>query len=269
MFVVFVFGAIIGSFLDVVAYRLHTEKSLNGRSHCLSCGMRLKWYELVPVVSFLVLRARCRSCNSRIPWRCLMMEVGTGLSFVLMWQLFTYDIILVALYMATAALLILVVAYDFRHLIIPDEIVGLLVVVALSIAAYRFHTEGLSFEMFMYHLLAGVLGALFFAAFWLISGGKWMGLGDAKLMLPLGIVLGPWGTFAAIVLAFWTGAGISVSILGLDKLLRAGKTHVSFLDAPLTIKNEIPFAPFLILGFALVHFFHVDLSSFFPLIYPL
>lgn len=200
------------------------------------------------------------------------MELATGSAFVLMWQLYRHDIVLALLYMVVASVLILIVAYDLRHMIIPDELVVILFVAAVAVLLYTVSLHGPRIDVLVAHGMSGVFGALFFASFWLVSKGKWMGLGDAKLMLPLGILLGPWATFSAIVFAFWTGAAISVSLLGVSTLLRspmlrqtaAGKTGVSFLSRPLTIKHEIPFAPFIILGFVLVHFFHVDLFAFFP-----
>lgn len=274
MICVFIFGAIIGSFLDVVAYRLHTGKSLNGRSHCLSCNTQLKWYELIPVVSYLSLLARCRTCGAHIPWRCLIMEVVTGLSFLYLYTEYLYEPILFVLYLVVAALLILIVAYDLRHMIIPDELVLALGIVSIVVVSYTAYSEGSGWEAVLDHGAAALAGGAFFASFWLVSKGRWMGLGDAKLMLPLGLLLGLLNTLAAIVLAFWIGAAISVCIIAMQHLLRfmskasAGTTRISFFRTPLRIKSEIPFAPFLVLGFSLVHFFHVDLFQAFPLIYP-
>jgi len=78
----FGFGVIIGSFLNVLIYRFHTGKSLSGHSHCLSCGTRLCWFELLPLVSYLGLRGRCRTCGCRIPNRYFLVEFATGMAFV-------------------------------------------------------------------------------------------------------------------------------------------------------------------------------------------
>jgi leader peptidase (prepilin peptidase) / N-methyltransferase len=267
-FVTFIFGAIIGSFLDVVAYRLHTGKSLNGRSHCLSCGMTLRWYELIPVVSFLALRATCRTCKARIPLRCFLMEVITGLTFLLMYYLHGDDVVLLVTYFGIAALLILIVAYDLRHTIIPDELVLALLAFSLGVVTYAALMGEGQLGPVLSHVAAGLAGGAFLGSFWLISGGKWMGLGDAKLMVPLGILLGPWGTFGMLVLSFWIGAAISLALILVEKLFREGTTRVSFFGAPLKIRSEIPFAPFLVLGFSLVHFFHVDIFEALGITYP-
>ena len=273
--VAFIFGAIIGSFLDVVAYRLHTKKSLNGRSHCLSCGRKLVWYELVPVLSYLGLRGHCRTCSAHIPFRCFLMEVVTGSAFLLIYTLYAHDLLLLFSYFGIAALLILIVAYDLRHTIIPDELVVLLIAVALGVVSYTAVNGEDALGAVLGHVAAGGAAAAFLGSFWLVSKGTWMGLGDAKLMFALGLILGPWETFSALVLSFWLGAAISVSLILIERILGllrkrgAGTTRISFFGAPLKIKSEIPFAPFLVLGFSLVHFFHVDLFQALALSLPL
>ena len=88
-----------------------------------------------------------------------------------------------------------------------------------------------------------------------------MGLGDAKLALPLGLLLGPIGAFSMVVFSFWIGAVVSVALLLLQHLYRKGTTRLPFVATPLRMKSEIPFAPFLILGFLFVYLFHVDIFT--------
>ena len=258
---VFLLGAIIGSFLNVVIYRLHTGKSANGRSHCLSCGGVLRWFELVPLISYLALRGSCRRCASHIPLRYFLVELLTAGMFVFLFHLFRYDLILFGLNAVIASILIVIAVYDLRHMVIPDETVVALSGVALVTLLYlsQFYIAPLSF--LGAHILAGLAGAAFFAFFWIVSKGRWMGLGDAKLALPLCVLLGPWGTLSAIVFAFWIGAGISLALIIVQAVLRAGKTHLIFLPTTLRMKSEVPFAPFLILGFLSVHLFHVNIIT--------
>lgn len=267
LFIIFFLGAIIGSFLNVIIYRLHTGRSLQGRSHCLSCNEQLRWYELIPLVSYIVLRARCRTCASFIPARYLIVELLTAGGFLLIGYLFMSDPLLLFLNLVLYALLVVVVVYDMYHTIIPDEYVAYISIVALAMLTHAYFFMGATVGALFMSLAGGVAAASFFALFWLVSKGKWMGLGDAKLMLPLGVILGATGSFSAVVLSFWIGAAISVSLIGIQRLLAAGKTRIPFVRVPLTIKSEVPFAPFLVLGFFAVHLFHVDIFTLVSIIF--
>lgn len=254
----FVLGAIIGSFLNVVIYRLHTGKSINGRSHCLSCGATLRWYELIPIVSYMVLRGRCRHCHAHIPLRYSVVELITGLSFLGLWQLYSSEWWLLAFYSAFISVLIVIFVYDLRHTIIPNELVlalGVLSVVYVGVDAY------LSKELLgiFWNVLGAVFASLVFAGLWYFSGGRWMGLGDAKLAAPLGLMVGFPAAYTMIVLSFLLGAGISLLILFTQHALKTGTTLLRYSGVPLTMKSEVPFAPFLIGGFVLTQLFHADI----------
>lgn len=259
---VFIFGAIIGSFLNVVIYRMHTGRSINGRSHCMTCGRHLAWYDLFPIISFLILRGRCRSCTAAIPWRYLIVEALTGSSFLLLFELFRSDIVLFVLNTVLVSLLIVLTVYDIRHTIIPDELTIAVGAVALFVLGYGYLGHHDLFSVAT-HLVGGLIASGFFFGLWWVSRGRWIGLGDAKLALPLGVLVGLGGIFSMVVLSFWTGAAVSLVILGFQHVMRArfkaGKTSLLFSSHPLTIKSEVPFAPFLVLGFLLVHLFHVDI----------
>ena len=257
-FVIFVSGAIIGSFLNVVLYRLHTGKSLNGRSHCMSCGKVLTWRELFPVFSYLVQKGKCRGCHSCIPSQYLFVELLTGFSFILFVWLFSSSIFLTIVYLILISLLILIVVYDIRHTIIPDELTAIIGIVAIVLLGYEFF-ETRDFILTLFSIGAGISASAFFAGLWFVSKGKWIGFGDAKLALPLGIIVGIGGVFSMVVLSFWVGAIVSLTLLGINKLLKKWKTHLHFLSSPITIKSEVPFAPFLAIGFILVQLFHADI----------
>jgi len=224
----------------------------------MSCGTVLEWYELFPMLSYLVLRARCSTCNAHIPSRYLFVELLTGISFVVLWHLFHTTLELFFIYAVLIATLIVLAIYDVRHTIIPDELTSVVVVVAIMLLGQQY-MEIPNIAIMAYDIVGGVLAALFFAGLWYISKGRWLGLGDAKLAFPLGVIAGIGGVFSMVVLSFWIGAVISLSILGLQHLLKKGKTSLLFPQSPLTIKSEVPFAPFLIAGFILVHLFHADI----------
>src|SRR5690606_22028608 len=109
--VIIAFGLVIGSFLNVVIYRFHTGRSLNDRSHCLSCGKTLRWFELFPIFSYLALRGRCRSCRSFIPYRYALVEALTACLFLLAY-LKTLDLFLLPGLLIFLSLLIIVAVYD-------------------------------------------------------------------------------------------------------------------------------------------------------------
>lgn len=251
-----ILGLIIGSFLNVFLYRFHTGKSLNGSSHCLSCHVRLTWYELVPLVSYVVLRGRCRTCQSYIPPRYFMVEILTGAAF---WIAATSPLpmLLQILTAGFLTVLILVLVYDLAHTVIPDEFVLVLVGLASLKIGYELYV-GASYWGALMPLLAGLSAAGPFLFLWVISSGRWIGLGDAKLALPLGMWIGLYDVVSLVMLSFWLGAAISLLLIGIQKLLKRGQIDLRIMGRALTMKSEIPFAPFLILAFLAVFWLSAD-----------
>lgn len=258
--VAFIGGLIIGSFLNVVTIRFNTGTSLSGRSGCMSCRATLVWYELLPVVSFFVQRGRCLSCGSRISHQYWVVELATAFLFALI-ALQSWSVTAMLFAACITSILVAIAVYDIRHTIIPDGFVYLFGLTALLLHAPFVLTLTLpvaffySIEVFVSGI--AVAAPLFFL--WCISRGDWMGLGDVKLALGIGWALGVAGGFTALVLAFVSGAVIGVTLLVLPQVIRR-----LALSAPLrqfTMKSEVPFAPFLILGFFLVFFFSVDILN--------
>ena len=254
---VFLLGLIIGSFLNVVIYRYNTGFSLGGRSQCFACGKTLQWYELVPVFSFLFQRGKCSGCGSKISWQYPLVELTTGLLFLGIWSL-NFSSFLVPFYLFVWSLLVVIAVYDLRHKIIPDGLVfgfaGLSFVTLITRALLpRFH----NFELMLVAngILAGLVLAGFFWFLWFISKGKWMGFGDAKLSLGVGLLLGLQLGVSAIVFAFWIGAIVGLLLILLSKLWPGWQS--------VSMKSEIPFAPFIIIGTALVFFFQINVFQLF------
>lgn len=258
----FGFGVIIGSFLNVVIYRFHTGKSLSGHSHCLSCGVGLRWFDLFPVFSYLWLRGRCRSCGCRFSVRYLLVEGLTGLLFVLSVGVVSSLPYLLMLW-AIMAIMVVVLVYDIRHFIIPDFLTVLLLgLIVVFTAPLEFTDSNLiSYGM---DILAAALGSFFLFSLWFVSSGKWIGFGDVKLAFPLGLLVSAKAVFSMVVCSFWIGAVISLLLVGFSKLQR-GKLALRFLPAGLTIKSVVPFAPFLIAGCLLVLFTHINVLNLFTL----
>lgn len=270
----FIFGTIIGSFLNVVIYRYNTGKGISGRSQCFSCRNTLTWIDLVPVFSYLFLRGRCRHCGSRVSIQYPAVELLTGLLFAGAYlidsslisnlRLFAYEI---SYHLIVMSLLVVIIVYDMKHKIIPDVFAYVFALIAILHLFVGIGPEG-SFiinHLSIWDMLAGLILAFPFYLLWLVSGGRWMGLGDAKLALGIGWFLGLSAGGTAIIFSFWIGAAISLSLLLAIKILKSLRNEVpaklrSKLPR-LTIKSEIPFAPFLIIGLLTVFFFGYNMFS--------
>jgi len=245
LFIFFILGTIIGSYINVVVLRYHTGRSsVTGRSQCFSCGKTLSWYELVPIFSFLFLNGKCLGCNSRISYQYPIVEFITGILFLGIASKIGLSLFL-PLYLVIASVLVAISAYDFKHKIILNEMVYLFDV--LAIIVLFFHQGTYLFSMpGLLDLLAGPILFLFFALLWAVSSGRWMGFGDAKLALGVGWLLGFSGGILAIMMAFWIGAAWGIGAIVLQK--------ISLSRLGLTIKSQVPFAPFIILGLFLQFF---------------
>jgi len=243
----FIFGTIIGSFLNVVSLRFNTGTGIGGRSKCMSCGKTLTWKELVPLFSFLWQKGSCKKCQSKISWQYPLVEFVAGTLFVLVFFTFPPTTLTTSIttliYLFATCLLLVISAYDIKHKIIPDQFVYTFI----SLSVVNLFIGGVS----LWHvpsisaIVAGPLIALPFVLLWWISKYRWMGLGDAKLVLGIGWFLGIGGGVNAVVLSFWIAAVISVAWLLI--------TYRKF-----KARTEVPFGPYLILGMYLVLVFHIQ-----------
>ncbi|MFA6274117.1 MAG: prepilin peptidase [Candidatus Paceibacterota bacterium] len=252
----FITGLIIGSFLNVVILRFNTHRNFGGRSGCMTCEKKLPWYELIPLFSYLGLRGRCSGCKSKISKQYFWVELTTGIIFaglILKFQDIFYADTLVfattmAFYATMFSLLLVIAVYDLKHKIIPD-ILSFVFGALAFLGLFFFDSFGFNLHIpSIFELLSGLVIAAPFALIWLVSKGKWMGLGDAKLALGLGWLLGMSRILSGAVLAFWIGAVIGILLIIFSKKHSA--------------KSEIPFAPFLALGAVLAFLFELHL---FPL----
>jgi leader peptidase (prepilin peptidase)/N-methyltransferase len=257
--IIFVLGLVIGSFLNVVVYRLNTGKSIaKGRSMCMSCAKQLHWYELVPVFSFLFQKGKCTKCREPISFQYPLVELITAILFVLIYMkvLFPFGLSFVsvvsffgALYVAS--LLIVIMMYDIRHKIIPDTLVYQLIALGIGVLLFRdlvLPTYGVFFGF-----LQGMLVALPFYLIWLFTRGRGIGFGDVKLSFALGLLLGLAQGIVFFFLSFWIGAVVGVILLALSKKY--------------SMKSEIAFAPFMIIAFFLVTLWQIDMSNLFSFLF--
>jgi prepilin signal peptidase PulO-like enzyme (type II secretory pathway) len=226
----------------------------------MSCGERLSWKELIPVFSFFALRGRCITCGSRISHQYWVVELITATLFVLVWitGVTIYDTFFALI---LVSLLMVIAVYDIRHTIIPNKVVYAFIVLALFANAPALSTASIS-EIslhFLWAALSGVVVALPLFALWFISRGTWMGFGDVKLTLGFGLIVGVYHGLMAIMLAFIVGAGVGILLLYAPKVIK--RMSLSSTSSRFTMSSEIPFAPFLIIGFLLVYLFQVDLLA--------
>lgn len=247
LILIFVAGTIIGSFLNVVSLRFNTGKTVGGRSGCMSCGNQLTWLELIPIASFMMQGGACRNCRSKISWQYPLVEFVAGVIFVLIIAYFpplsVAASIQTVIYMVITCLLLVITVYDVKHKIIPDQFAysfDLLALLALFVGGSSlFHLPT------FWQMTAGPLLALPFALIWLFSKGTWMGLGDAKLVIGIGWLVGISAGINALVLSFWLAAFFSVAWIYLNRRKFKPRT-------------EIPFGPYLILGMYLVLIFNIQ-----------
>lgn len=268
LLIFFVFGTIIGSFLNVVIYRFNTGRGIGGRSACFSCRRTLTPSDLIPVLSFLFLRGKCRGCKSAVSFQYPIVELLTGFlfagvfyadqAFLLVSPIaFTYN---VAYHLIIMSILVVILVYDLKHKIIPDAFVYAFAILSIFHLFIAFSPTG-NVEFLNpsgWSMLAGGLLAFPFYLLWLISDGAWMGLGDAKLALGIGWFLGLSAGGSAIIFGFWVGAVISIALLLLSHFVASARKDnwlgLRSVLPRLTMKSEVPFAPYLIIGLLIVFF---------------
>ena len=237
----FVFGACIGSFLNVVILRLPAEEGLTGRSRCPACGRQLNWWELFPLLSFVFLGGKCSSCKAKISIRYFSVEFATAILFA---ACFIYlhpaglaGYLMLAKFWLAVCVMVVVFVVDLEHFLILNRVVfpsalalGMLnLILDLVLHAHLFS----AYSNFLGGLYAAVLAAAPFFLIWYFSRGKFMGFGDVKLVFLLGLLLGWPGVFVCLFAAIILG-GISGGYL----LLTTDKT----------LKSQLPFGTFLSLA---------------------
>lgn len=233
-----VIGLIIGSFLNVLIYRIPLKlSSIKGYSFCPKCNHRLNWIDLFPLFSWIFLGAKCRYCKAKISFRYPLVEVLNSLCYLAVYLKFGLSI-QTAIYLIVLSSLITLAFIDIDHFIIPDRFHIIILVSAIILAIF---TRELSIIERIIGLFAVSLPIYIIA---LITGG--MGEGDVKLFAALGFLLG-W----KLILTTMLFASISAAIIGITlmALKKANK------------KTEIPFGPYIVLGSIISLFFGNELIN--------
>ena len=239
----FIIGAVMGSFFHVVATRLSNDESIiKPGSHCPKCNHYLKWYENIPIISYLLLRGKCSKCKSKIPLSYIVVEIVTGLLYAACYHSFkfSFDLIIALTFVST---LVTVIVSDIEYMIILDEV---LIFSTLLLAILYIFGKGL--EVAAYHIYSGV------GAFLAMYAIKWigdkafkkesLGGGDIKLMFLFGMVLGLPMSICTIFLATFIAFPVALIILFSDK------------------ENIIPFGPFLSMAAILIMVSKIQLTDF-------
>ena len=242
-----VVGLCVGSFLNVVIYRLPSKMSLaKPGSHCPSCGYTLRWYDNIPQLSYLTLGGKCRKCKTRISPRYALVELANGVLWVLCVALFwEKSIPLACIYALVFSVFICVFCIDLEHKIIFDRFqVMLLILGVASIFIDRDYS-------WVSHVIGGVASfGLFFLVSWVfkkISNRDGLGGGDVKLVGAVGLLLGWERMLLALIVATIPAA----VIMSIAKHGKEGE------------EKEFPFAPFLIIGFSTAIFFGTQILTWY------
>jgi leader peptidase (prepilin peptidase) / N-methyltransferase len=246
----FIFGLITGSFLNSVIYRLEKKESfVRGRSYCPNCKHTLSFLDLVPLLSFILLKGKCRYCKAKISLQYPLVELSTGFLFLfsaLYLEPLSFDKLPFLFYLWFVFSLFLVIfVFDLKYLLIPDSILNFGI---FSSSIFLFF-ESLKQGFFdFYSLFLSLLPSLFFLFLVFISKENLMGFGDFKLSVFLGLFLGWQKNIVALFFAFFAGA-----IFGIFLIIFKKKS----------LKSKVPFGPFLISGAIFSFFFDETTINFY------
>jgi len=241
---IFIIGLFTGSFLNVLVDRLpRGESIIKGRSHCEKCKENLRWYDLIPLLSFIFLKGKCRYCKASLSFYYPTVELATGTLFALtaffvfhdlqfpISSQFSIDFQLLAsltYYLFMTSSLIVVFFADLKYGIIPDKIIFPAILVSVL------YLLTISHKLLAINLFSAVGACLFFLLLFLITRGKGMGFGDVKFAFLMGLILGLPNIIVSLYIAFLTGAVIGCILIVWRKKKLKGAV--------------IPFGPFLVLG---------------------
>jgi len=246
-FYAFAIGAVVGSFLNVVIHRYPREESIVfPPSHCPNCNTNIRWFDNIPIVSYLVLGARCRNCRVPISPRYPLIELANGLFYLAVFQRTGAEFAFIPI-AAIVSMTIVLIFIDLEIQILPDVIDLPGIAIGVAIGAFRFgerYPEFTLAESWLESLIGAAMGALVLFgiafAYQLIRRVEGMGLGDVKMLAMIGAIVGWRALFPVLMIASISGAAVG--------LLVAARSRRGMQAA-------IPFGIFLGLGLLVVIFF--------------
>lgn len=226
--IVCMFGLVVGSFLNVLIDRMPRGQSVIWKpSHCDYCKKQLRWFELIPVLSYVLQGGSCRRCHKRLSFQYPIVELLTALGFLSVFlyvgDLTTHFFLMLVIFCSAVVIFFI----DLKHQIIPDS---MLVIAGISIVLLG--TTLTPFERGV-HMLTALSCGLGFFLLWVVTRGRGLGFGDVKLAFVIGLLLGYPSAVVGLYVAFLTGALVGVILM----ILRFAR-----------MKSRIAFGPFLLLG---------------------
>lgn len=255
----FVLGSVMGSFVGAMTWRMKTNRDwVRGRSECERCHHKLAVIDLIPIFSYLTLGGRCRYCHKKISRSALVLELAGGSAFLVSTMLFPSMVyqewldplvsfqllkpmlsLAMGLWLVCLAIMMALFIYDLRWRLLPNKLVFPLIVISLLLSAVM--NLGLAHVSLMDWLITLGLGMLpitgVYGILYLLSRGRWIGLGDVKLGIAIGLLISWWG---------------GVLVLFLSNLLASLASAPGLLKRRISGASEIPFGPFLLVATYLV-----------------
>jgi prepilin signal peptidase PulO-like enzyme (type II secretory pathway) len=243
LIIVFIFGLIIGSFLNVLIWRFYTgESAIKGRSYCPKCKHRLDFFDLFPVMSFVVQGGKCRYCRGAISWQYPIVELATAVLFAATYIICGFfasggpaaggQFLILLKDWFVISVMIVIFVYDAKHYLILDKVIYPAVVVVF-IASPLLGLENSWWRGVLDGLLAAAIGGGFFLLQYVVSKGKWIGGGDVKMGFLMGLILGIKGLLVALFFSYIIGALAGLVLIALRRK---------------KMKSQIPFGMFLAVG---------------------
>jgi leader peptidase (prepilin peptidase) / N-methyltransferase len=254
---IFLSGLVLGSFANVCISRIPKEESIiSPASHCPKCGERIKWFDNIPVISYIVLRARCRKCHEKISIQYPLIELVTAIAFFLTALYFKINLAL-PLYLIFVLLLIIISAIDYYYMIIPDSL-SLSILAIGIIGCFLGVTAGTTVKTRLFNSLLGIIagGGILFAVGFVgnkLLHKETMGGGDIKLLAAVGSVFGWSKIFPILFIASLIGSIIGITLIISKKIERTG---------------YIPFGPFIAFA-AFINIFIPNTIGFVNLLFKL
>ena len=234
--IVFILGSIWGSFSNVCIHRLPDNKGVaKGRSYCPSCKKQIRWYDNIPIFSYVILKAKCRDCSAKINVKYLLVELISALSFVYFFYLFGLSLTTL-LFFILSIFFVIIFFIDLKHFIIPNELTFPL----MAIGLFKSFDPNLNLYLFPNFLNSVIGGVAGYLIIWMIifiykrlRNKEGMGLGDAKLLSAIGF----WFGWISIPFILFFSSFIAL-VLAIPSLINKSKN----------LSTQIPFGPYLILG---------------------
>ncbi len=246
----FIYGAAIGSFVQVVVTRLNVAPVMKSRSKCLSCGEALRVSDLIPVFSYIFLKGKCRYCKVPFGRDALFIELGFGMiflflyHFILVWAAPVAFAVWLAYYTLVFISLGVIALYDYKHSYVPVAFLALFSFLSLVMLGIRY-----AYEPGVTTLLGPLVVALPFLLIWLVTQGRALGFGDVLLYMAVGAFFGIEQGLAVLLISIWLGALVGVLIYVDRKRKKIPGT-------------AIPFVPFIVSAFLIVLFTDIGVLSF-------